>query len=245
MNLLMLFYIFCLFIIIGNPFKWGFDSLEGLTVMKMYLPNKNFLQKTSEVDYYHWNYQFPIKYIIRFRLEAILNLLGDKTYSKILEIGTGSGIFLPELSKHCRKLYASDVHSNMDAVKKLCDQYSIDVELQQCPMENLNFPSHHFDAIIAISVLEFVDDLEKSFNEVKRVMNAGGIFLTICPQKSSFLDFVLSLYSREDPEDEFKQSRKIVSSMLEKNFNVLTKRIFPPVIGSILPVYCYYKLTML
>ena len=85
-------------------------------------------------------------------------------------------------------------------------------------------------------------DFEKSIKEVKRVLKSSGVFLAICPQKGPLLDFVLSLYSREDPEDEFKQSRKIVPLMLENNFNVITKRIFPPVIGGIFPVYCYYKL---
>ena len=209
----------------------------------MQLPDPKFLKTTSDVDYYNWNYQFPIKYIQRFRFKAMLKLLGGNNYNRILEIGTGSGIFLPELSKHCRELYASDIHRNLDAVRNLCDQNSLNIEIRHCPMEKLDFPSNYFDAIIAISVLEFVDDLEKSFNEVKRVIKAEGIFLSICPQQSPVLDFFLGLYSRKDPDDEFKQSRKIVSSKLEENFNILAKRIFPPVIGKLFPVYYYYKLS--
>ena len=169
--------------------------------------------------------------------------MGNKIYDRVLEIGTGSGIFLPEISKHCHELFACDIHNNMEAVKKLCDKYSIQVKLEHCPMENLIFPSNFFDLIIAISVMEFVDNLEKSIDEVKRILKPSGIFVTICPQKSTLLDFVLGLFSCKDPEDEFTQSRRLVSSLLEKKFYVITKNIFPPIIGKALPVYNYYKLS--
>ena len=84
-----------------------------IEVTTMYLPNQKFLRKTGDVDYYHLNYLFPIKYIQRFRFQAILRLLGNTIYDRLLEVGTGSGIFLPELSKHCRDLYAIDIHDKM------------------------------------------------------------------------------------------------------------------------------------
>lgn len=209
----------------------------------MKLPNPKLLKKTSAVDYYNWNYEFPIKYIQRFRFKAIINLLGNKVYNRILEIGTGSGIFLFELSKHCKELYACDIHAEMQSIRDLCKNHLIKAKVEQCPMEELKFPDEYFDAIIAISVLEFVNDIEKSFSEVKRVMKPGGVFLTICPQKSVLLDLVLKMYSQSNPDDEFKQSRKLVSFLAEKNFNIKIKRTFPPVLGKLFPVYNYYKLT--
>ena len=90
--------------------------------MKLTIPNKSLLLKTGEVDYFDWNYKFPIKYVQLYRFKTIVRLLGDKIYPRLLEAGTGSGIFLPELAKHCEKLYASDIHSNFDHIDLLLKQ---------------------------------------------------------------------------------------------------------------------------
>lgn len=211
--------------------------------MNLYLPNPKVLKRTGDVDYYQWNYQFPIKYIQRFRFKAILKLMGNKGYTKLLEVGTGSRIFLPELARHCHQLHACDIHNNMRAVEKVCQLTAIKAELRRCAIEDTGYPDSMFDAIVAVSVLEFVDDLKKAVEEIKRILKPNGIFLTICPQEHILVDFFLSLYTRRPPEEEFQESRRNVSSMLEEHFNVIEKIIFPSLVGRILPVYYYYKLT--
>ena len=80
--------------------------------MKLLLPDINLLKKTGAVDYYYWNYKFPIKYIQLYRFKRIVKLLGEKKYNTLLEAGTGSGVFIPELAKHCNTIYACDIHTN-------------------------------------------------------------------------------------------------------------------------------------
>lgn len=168
--------------------------------------------------------------------------MGNNIYDKLLEVGTGSGIFLPELTRHCRQLYACDIHNKMKAVENLCQTTFIKAELRRCPMEETGYPDNFFDIIVAVSVLEFVGDLEKSINEVKRILKPNGIFLTICPQKSVLLDFVLNFYARRNPSEEFGTSRTKVSKALGAEFNVIDKKTFPPIIGKMFPIYYYYKL---
>jgi ubiquinone/menaquinone biosynthesis C-methylase UbiE len=212
--------------------------------MDLHLPNRDFLQRTGDVDYAHWNYQFPIKYIQRYRFNSILKLMGKNIYDKLLEVGTGGGIFLPELARHCHELYACDIHNKMSYVKNICQLTSIKAELSRCPVEETVYPDNFFDVIVAVSVLEFVEDLEKSINELKRILKPNGMFLTICPQQSVLLDFVLNFYSRTNPDEEFGTSRTKVFKALEANFNVIEKRLFPSVIGRMVPVYYSYKLTL-
>ena len=85
-------------------------------IMRLIMPNKELLNKTGTVDYFNWNYKFPIKYIQKYRFKKIKRLLADKKYEVMLEAGTGSGIFIPELSKHCDKIYAIDIHPNFDNI---------------------------------------------------------------------------------------------------------------------------------
>lgn len=209
----------------------------------MILPEKALLSKTNDVDYYNWNYEFPIKYIQQYRFKTILKLLGDIQYENLLEAGTGSGIFLPELSKHCINLFACDIHPNLENLHHLLSHYKIsNYDIQKQSIQRTSYPDNYFDAIVAVSMLEFVDDLEQALNEIKRILKPTGVFVTICPMESKLLDFFVTYYSKRRAEEQFRDSRKHVGKELEKNFQVVEKGYLLPVIGKQFPVYTHFKL---
>jgi len=211
--------------------------------MKIEYPDKNLLSKTGNVDYFYWNYKFPIKYIQHYRFRRIVSLLGPVKYSNLLEAGTGSGIFLPELSLHCENLYACDIHNHFDSIDNLLKHYNIcNYELKSQSIEITDYPDNFFDAIVAVSVLEFVDNLQAAITEIKRILKKDGVFITICPMDSKFLDAVLSLYSDKKPDEEFGETRDHIGEALEQNFTVIIKGYMMPFIGKLFPVYTHYKL---
>jgi ubiquinone/menaquinone biosynthesis C-methylase UbiE len=212
--------------------------------MKILLPEKELLKKTGDVDYYDWNYKFPIDMVQKYRFKQIVKLLGKRKYPTLLEVGTGSGIFLPELSKYCSKLYACDIHCSYDHIKKLAKRYNIsDYFVKRQNIENTDYPDNFFDVVVAVSVLEFVENVQSAMNEIKRIMKPDGIFLTICPMQSNFLDSLVAFYSTKNPEDEFVNSRVFLQKRIEENFTVLEKDYMIPIIGKWFPVYTSYKLS--
>ncbi len=211
--------------------------------MKIIIPNKTYLSRTNEVDYYEWNYKFPIKYVQLYRFKTIIKLLGDKKYPRLLEIGTGSGILLPELARHCDNLYACDIHPHKNKINNLLDHYEVkNYEIKSQSIEKTDYPDNYFDAIVGVSVLEFVDDLQKAIVEIKRILKKDGVFVTICPMHSKILDFIVSLYADKTAEEEFGDSRMYVNKRLEKNFIIEEKGFMLPLIGKYFPIYTHYKL---
>ena len=211
--------------------------------MKILIPPKSLLSRTNDIDYYNWNYSFPIKYVQRYRFKTIIKLLGNKKFSRLLEVGTGSGIFLPELAKHCEKLYACDIHPHLNKIQHLLNQYDIkNYDVKSLSIEKTDYPDNFFDVIVAVSVLEFVNDLQATILEIKRILKSDGFFVTICPMHSKILDTIISLYANRTAAEEFGDSRKYVSKELEKNFRIEKKGFMLPFIGKYFPVYTHYKL---
>jgi len=211
--------------------------------MHLTLPDQGLLSKTGEVDYFDWNYKFPIKYIQKYRFRKIIKMIGKNRYHRLLEAGTGSGIFIPELAKHCDEIYACDIHGNFGHIYQLCQQYGIsNYEVSTQSIEHTNYEDQSFDAVVAVSVLEFVPDLQQALDEIKRIMADDGVFMTICPMESRLLDFFLSLYTRKKPEEEFGNARKKVTKVLEENFTIVKRGYMIPLVGRLFPVYTHYKL---
>lgn len=211
--------------------------------MKIVLPGKDLLYKTNDVDYYSWNYKFPIKYVQVYRFKAIIKLLGYKKYLRLLEFGFGSGIFLPELARHCENLHAIDIHPHFDKVNLLLKHYDVsNYEIKSQSIQKTEYPDNFFDSIVAVSVLEFVDDLDAAIAEIKRILKDDGVFVTICPMNSKLLDFIVSAYAQRSAKEEFGDSRKYVTKALEENFKIEKKGFMMPLIGKYFPIYTHYKL---
>ena len=214
-----------------------------MLAMKIIIPEMSMLNRTNEVDYFHWNYKFPIKYIQLYRFKTIANLLGNSNYEKLLEMGTGSGIFLPELARHCEKIFAMDIHPHFENIENLLNYYNVkEFDVKSQNIEKTDYPDDYFDAIVAVSVLEFVVDLDAALNEIKRILKKDGIFLTICPMQNNILDLIVSRYADKTAKEDFGDSRLFVGKALEQNFSVIEKGYMLPIVGKFFPVYTHYKL---
>jgi len=115
-------------------------------------------------------------------------------------------------------------------------------ELKSQSIEKTDYPDDYFDAIVAVSVLEFVDNLQEALNEIKRIIKNDGVFLTICPMNSKILDYIVSFYADKTAKEEFGESRLYVGKALEQNFITVRKGYMLPIVGKFFPVYTHYKL---
>jgi ubiquinone/menaquinone biosynthesis C-methylase UbiE len=154
-----------------------------------HLPKKNILSKTSSSDPMEWYFKPLFGFAYRKRLSLALDSLGNH-HDKLLEIGHASGILLPELSRRCNELHAIDIHENNSMVQKMLDIEKVDAKLKTGSILNLEYSKQSFDALICLSVLEFMNkqELITALKEIHRITKDGGKIILGFPKYSKLSD---------------------------------------------------------
>ena len=86
--------------------------------IKLIIPPKRLITKTNAADPVFFHYYPGVGYFYRRRLKNTLELIRGYRFRKLLEVGYGSGIFLPTLSKLAKKVVALDIHK--ETFLKIC-----------------------------------------------------------------------------------------------------------------------------
>lgn len=153
--------------------------------MEIILPDRGNIYKTSEDDPSDYYYKPITGVVYRQRLRAAVQLLGDKKRDRLLEIGYGSGVFLPELSRRCSELYGVDIHSKVDLVRETLEKERIAARLSVGDVCSLDFPDGMFDATVCVSVLEHLRELDLAIGEIARVTGDSGVVVLGFPVRNA------------------------------------------------------------
>ena len=85
---------------------------------QLHLLPEEVLIKTGPVDHADWNFRPILGSIQRSRFRLMLDLLEGHHFERLLEVGYGSGVFMPELARRCRSLHGIDVHRHTESVSE-------------------------------------------------------------------------------------------------------------------------------
>jgi 2-polyprenyl-3-methyl-5-hydroxy-6-metoxy-1,4-benzoquinol methylase len=101
----------------------------------------------------------------------------------LLEIGSGEGYAIKDLSKLVHKYVA------LDKFKTNSDRYNFpNVEFLQMTFENLSqIEAESYDFIICFQVLEHIKDDNEFLKQVNRILKKGGKFIMTTPNKETSL----------------------------------------------------------
>lgn len=209
--------------------------------MQITLPDRNAIQETGVADPLKF-YYFPVSrsfYTARFA-DAI-RLLGGKVDS-LLDIGCGSGIFLPELAKHCRQLFACDFHPELGkTVSMLTAEHLSNVTLVQADARVLPIASDSMDAIVCMSVLEHLHDLRSPAEEFYRVLKPGGMAIIGVPVENLMTNVMLRLSYLALPnaslDDEHVSTHRDVLRAFSRRFEVERSLNIPRLLPEFIRMY--------
>ena len=209
----------------------------------MNLLPRDALVKTGPVDRADWNYSSKLAWLQRSRFRLLLSMLDERPVQRLLELGYGSGILMPELAARCDELFGADPHQHAEQVQQVLAAHDIHATLVSAGAEQLPFEDHYFDAVVTISAIEYVTDIDRACAELCRVMRPDGCLYIVTPGASPLLDATLRLLTGESADENYGQRRQQLIPALEKSFRMITVRYFPPLFGRLLPVYRALQLT--
>ena len=203
----------------------------------LHLLPANSLIRTGPVDHADWNYRPILGRIQRLRFQLATKLLPAGKVGRLLEIGYGSGVFMPELARHCQELFGIDIHPHAAAVADRLREHGVIAQLASGSAESLPYRDATFDCAIAVSSLEFVANIDTAVREIGRVLNPGGSLIVVTPGHSAVVDWGLKVLTGASANADYDRRRQNLLPAISKRFVIETQRLFPPVAGHVVRLY--------
>ena len=110
------------------------------------------------------------------KLEAMLARLDIKAGDTILDVGTGTGVFVPYLLKKigCKgRIVCLDFAEEMLRIAK-AKGFNGNISYLCADIENSQLPDRSFDAVACYSIFPHFRDKLKIFREINRLLKIGG-----------------------------------------------------------------------
>jgi ubiquinone/menaquinone biosynthesis C-methylase UbiE len=142
--------------------------------------------KTANIVYHDWEARsYDDKWSISFdercisyAREKFLKVAPEKHYGKVLEIGSGTGFFIINLTQAglVNEPYATDISPGMvEVCLRNAQHVGIhNMKARAVDAEKLPFEDDFFDLVVGHAVLHHLPDVEASFHEAFRVLKPGG-----------------------------------------------------------------------
>ena len=111
----------------------------------------------------------------------IVNILGDVTKKRILDLGAGMGESAVYFASKGAIVTAADISSGMlNVAQQLANHHDVAIETVKTTSNKLPFPDESFDVIYAANMLHHVD-MPSTLREIKRILKKSGIFVSYDP----------------------------------------------------------------
>lgn len=140
-----------------------------------YLPDDALQKDLDSNENYN---DFNVRFFHRQRVNIFLKTINSlPKVDMALDIGCGAGTYTRLLLGFASRVYAIDVKKN----NKLKNQFI------QMDVQKMGFKKNNFGFVICSEVLEHIDNVEDSLNEIFRILKPGGIVLFSMPNAVSAL----------------------------------------------------------
>ncbi|HEX8520990.1 MAG TPA: class I SAM-dependent methyltransferase [Tepidisphaeraceae bacterium] len=124
-------------------------------------------------------------------IDAIKNAPVPSTH-RAMEVGPGSGVYLPTLCQRFAQVVALDVEpSHIEDCRTIASQYP-NLTLQLGDLCKIEWENKH-DLVLCSEVLEHVPDPARFMKGLSKALNKNGMLVLSTPQPKSFMELTASI----------------------------------------------------
>ena len=119
-------------------------------------------------------------YAFRVRKNNLLEILGAGN-GKILDIGCGPGVMTKDIANLGWTYFGSDLSPAMIQQAQLVYGNSSQISFKVGPVEKIDFPDNYFDVVVAMGLVEYLEDEVIALKEILRVLKKNGRIIVSIP----------------------------------------------------------------
>jgi len=117
----------------------------------------------------------------------------QKETMSALEIGPGSGIYLPVLANLYQKVYVADIEEAYLNKARILQKDLPNLLLHVDDITNSQLPEKHFDLILSTEVVEHISNSSAAIEQMHKLLKPGGILILSTPQRYSPLELAAKI----------------------------------------------------
>jgi SAM-dependent methyltransferase len=112
---------------------------------------------------------------------------------RALEVGFGSGVYLPVLAALYKEVFATDLQEIFVDHAKLLSSTCPNVHAMTDDITHSQLPANSFDLVLCSEVIEHIADSQKAISEIGRLLKPHGILILSTPQPLSPLELTAKI----------------------------------------------------
>ena len=205
------------------------------------LPPRGVLKPNDAVDPLPYYYHPLVGWLYRHRLQMGLDFLPDSPAGaarggRALEIGVGSGVLVPTLTRHYADYTGTDLTlaPGLEAlVAPGCRAQFRSADL----LRDDDLPAAHYDAIVCFSVLEHIRDADGAARGLARALAPGGTLVTGYPMVSALMTRAFAAIGFDSIDDHHVSPPVQIAAALGRVLRPVGRAAFPP--GAPVPAALY------
>jgi len=132
-----------------------------------------YAHKNPLIDYLFWK-----------RLQVVFNFAKENNFKNVLDFGCGSGVMSYLMAQNGISVTSSDIEfSPLRLVKEKID-FPAQINFIEGDIINKNLPENSFDLIVALDVLEHIENLDEYIKLFERLLKPNGVIIVSGPTEN-------------------------------------------------------------
>lgn len=195
-------------------------------MIRLELPARGAIRPNGPRDPLPYYYRASVGWLFRHRLQLGLDLIGPGR-GPVLEVGVGSGVLVPTLTRHFPDYTGLDLALAPDLEQLVapgCRARFVAGDL----LAEGTLSAGSFELIVCFSVLEHIAPAERAAEALARLLAPGGTLLAGYPMVNRLMTRAFEAIGCADIDDDHVTTPREIAAALSSRLTAVARTAFPP-----------------